>query len=118
MPAGKKQTLYDPPITLTKEDWQEWIYGRWEKQRRRNKTQRDLIAIMGLGLGGEAGEVQEHIKKYLRDGAFKRKEFLWELGDCLHYLTRIVDEFGFTLDEVMQANMDKLERRDRGERVG
>lgn len=65
-----------------------------------------------LGLAGEAGEVLEPIKKAI----FQRKllkldDVKLELGDTLYYLTMIAEELGFTLEEVMQANIDKLNIR-------
>lgn len=65
-----------------------------------------------LGLVGEAGEVAEKTKKVLRDGTPMDRELLkLELGDVLWYLTRLCDEYGFTLREVAQANADKLDSR-------
>lgn len=73
-----------------------------------------------LGLNGEAGEVAEKVKKVLRDnqGEFsleKRKEILLEVSDCLWYCTAICRDIGFSLEECMQANIDKLaSRKERG----
>ena len=73
---------------------------------------RDLY-IMATGLAGETGEVMELLKKHVRDGRIDRQELLLELGDVLHYLTRIAAEYGLTLIEVMDANRKKLEQRAR-----
>lgn len=73
---------------------------------------RDLY-IMATGLAGETGEVMELLKKHVRDGQIDRQELLLELGDVLHYLTRIAAEYGLTLTEVMDANRKKLEQRAR-----
>ena len=65
-----------------------------------------------LGLSGETGEVVDIIKKHVAYGKdIDKQELLLELGDTLHYLSRIVDLCGFTLDEVMQGNIDKLNKR-------
>jgi NTP pyrophosphatase (non-canonical NTP hydrolase) len=77
------------------------------------------IAIMGLGAGGETGEVQEHVKKLIRDYDCdvlsyvhdRHEKVLHELGDAMHYLTKVTQLFGFTIDEVLQANIDKLNDR-------
>lgn len=80
----------------------------------RKSTERDL-AIMSLGLGGEAGEVLEPIKKFLRDGrTIVREELLEELGDVLYYVTRIAAWFGFTLQDVIDRNVTKLSARHPG----
>lgn len=65
-----------------------------------------------LGLTGESGEVSDLVKK----GIFHEKgidlEYLKkELGDCAWYLAMICDACGFTLDDVMQTNIDKLKAR-------
>lgn len=65
-----------------------------------------------LGLTGETGEVSDLIKK----GVFHEKgidleHLKKELGDCTWYLAMICDTCGFTLDDVMQTNIDKLKAR-------
>jgi NTP pyrophosphatase (non-canonical NTP hydrolase) len=70
-----------------------------------------LIATMGLG--GETGECLEPLKKHYRDGKHPGEALKLELGDVLHYLTVIARSYGWTLDELMSANMEKLLARDR-----
>lgn len=66
-----------------------------------------------LGLCGEAGEVAEKVKKLFRDRGglitpeFK-KDVKKELGDVLWYITALSNELGFTLEEVMETNYNKL----------
>jgi len=69
------------------------------------------LYIMATGLAGETGEVQEHLKKYVRDGYMDVDKLKLELGDVLHYLTRICQQFNLDLQAVAEANMDKLDRR-------
>jgi len=65
-----------------------------------------------LGLSGEAGEVIDIIKKHLAYGKeLDNERLVLELGDCLHYLCRIIDLSGFTLQEVMDGNIKKLNKR-------
>jgi NTP pyrophosphatase (non-canonical NTP hydrolase) len=65
-----------------------------------------------LGLVGEAGEVAEKIKKYLRDNSkVSQKEIVKELGDVVFYATALSNYFYSNLEEVMQVNMDKLDDR-------
>lgn len=81
-------------------------------------TPKDLIT-MGMGLCGEAGEASEHFKKVIRDynGHFEqyprvpRDSALLEYGDVLHYLLKQAGQFGFTLEDLMIANMYKLDER-------
>ena len=63
-----------------------------------------------LGLCGEAGEVAEKIKRHLRDGKTLFGVGL-ELGDVLWYISALADDLGVTLEEVAQANVDKLRSR-------
>lgn len=72
------------------------------------------LAIFGLGVAEEAGEVAGKIKKFFRqDYTFDqtRELVLLELGDVLWYVGRIATWFGFTLQEVAEANTAKLVAR-------
>ena len=69
-----------------------------------------------LGLVGESGEVAEKIKKVLRDnnGNFdyeSKTAIKKELGDVLWYLANLCNELDFTLNEVAEENLDKLNNR-------
>jgi NTP pyrophosphatase (non-canonical NTP hydrolase) len=71
------------------------------------------IVYPTLGLANEAGEVAGKIKKIFRDkggviGAADREALKHELGDVLWYLTQICTELNLTLEEVAQANLEKL----------
>lgn len=107
----------------TSPEFQEWIANRWKNQRHPNTGPMvylgssggyvyENLYISALGIGGEAGEVQELLKKWIRDGKDIRNDLKLELGDLLHYLTKIAQDFDFTLEELMQANIDKLIERD------
>ena len=73
-----------------------------------------------FGLLGEAGEVAEKFKKIIRDKDGKatdedKKELAKELGDVLWYVNSVGIYLGFSLEEIAQANLDKvLSRKDRG----
>lgn len=69
-----------------------------------------------LGLCGESGEIAEKIKKFLRgDRELDREGLLKELGDPLWYLTSLADDLGYTLQDVVNANQEKLvSRKERG----
>lgn len=69
-----------------------------------------------LGLCGEVGEVAEKIKKIIRDEQNqvtdeKRQEIAKELGDVLWYLSQLSSEFGLSLDDIAQGNIEKLQKR-------
>lgn len=77
-----------------------------------------------LGLMGEAGEVAEKVKKILRDqgghaSEEDKKELAKELGDILWYVNSVGNYLGLTLEEIAQANLDKvLSRKARGKTHG
>jgi NTP pyrophosphatase (non-canonical NTP hydrolase) len=69
-----------------------------------------------LGLCGEAGEVADKVKKVIRDrnGEFSPEVIAaleLELGDVLWYVAQLATELGLELEQVAQANLDKLASR-------
>jgi NTP pyrophosphatase (non-canonical NTP hydrolase) len=102
---------------MTPAEYGAWVMANWSRRRASSGDSLRDLYIMTVGLGGEAGEVQELLKKHVRDGRLDTQDLLLELGDVLHYLTRIAGRFGFTLDDVMEANVQKIEARarERGE---
>lgn len=65
-----------------------------------------------LGLAGETGEVVDYMKKVLfHDKQFDRSVLIKEAGDCVWYLNLVLVEMGITWDEVLEANIKKLEAR-------
>jgi NTP pyrophosphatase (non-canonical NTP hydrolase) len=76
-----------------------------------------------LGLTGEAGEVADKVKKVIRDrqGVFDvetREAIKLELGDVLWYVAQLASELGYELDEVAEANLQKLSSRAARGRIG
>ena len=72
------------------------------------------LGLCGLGLPGEVGEVVDLIKKFLyhRNGKPLDVEKLTrELGDMLWYFAVLLDTIGLTFEDVMMANVAKLEAR-------
>lgn len=65
-----------------------------------------------LGLTGEAGEVSDLVKKGIfHEKGIDLEHLKKECGDCAWYLAMICDACGFTLDDVLQTNIDKLKAR-------
>lgn len=65
-----------------------------------------------LGLTGEAGECADMVKKAFFQGHdINREHFAKELGDVLWYIALCADSQGYTLEQVMQMNIDKLTAR-------
>jgi NTP pyrophosphatase (non-canonical NTP hydrolase) len=94
-------------------------------QRESRKTWNEIpmnhpIVYPTLGLTNETGELAGKIKKIFRDkegviGPQDREDLKKELGDILWYLTQICTELDLTLEEVAEANIEKLfSRLERG----
>ena len=65
-----------------------------------------------LGLSGETGEVCDIIKKYLFQGHELEKERIAdELGDVLWYIALTAKGIGYSLNHIMEYNIDKLKKR-------
>ena len=65
-----------------------------------------------MGIAGEAGEVVDAVKKHWVYGKeLDRENILEECGDLLFYITALLTETGFTLDDAMVANVAKLAKR-------
>lgn len=73
-----------------------------------------LIRIFhgALGVGTEAGELQDAIKKHIfYDKPLNVENIVEEVGDILWYCTILLDELGYTLEDSMKHNDEKLKKR-------
>lgn len=65
-----------------------------------------------LGLSGEVGELNDHIKKALFHGHdFSAEYMAKEIGDILWYIALMCEACGFSLEHIAQLNVDKLKAR-------
>lgn len=111
-------------------EFQQYVRSRWGKVEPLSRSW--LIAVMGIG--GEVSETAEewanltalHIsvgrgtelcKKHFRDGKYPGADLQLEMGDVLHYLTVLAASYGWTLETLAAANMEKLEARDAAKRA-
>ena len=86
-----------------------WVRHRWDRDPR---PEPEKLAIAGMGLMGEAAEVGEPVKKYFVSGKqVDRAELVKELGDVLHYWSYVCSRAGITAQEVIDANVAKLNAR-------
>jgi NTP pyrophosphatase (non-canonical NTP hydrolase) len=93
----------------------ELTFNVYQKAARRTAIYTDRITYPTLGLCGEAGEVAEKIKKFMRDGVLNDKEVAKELGDVLWYIANLAEDLGYDLAEIADMNLEKLaDRKSRG----
>lgn len=76
--------------------------------------------FLALATNGEAGELAEKVKKYVREGDEQYLEDAkYEIGDVLWYLSQLATLLGEDLDDIATENMEKLmDRDDRDEILG
>ena len=82
------------------------------KTMKRYPTAREQETDALLGLAGETGEVCDLLKKhYAGVKELDRDHLKKELGDVMWYLAELCHVFGFTMNEVAEANIAKLAAR-------
>lgn len=73
---------------------------------------KNLLIGFALGLGGESGEVLDDIKKVEYHGRnIPVEHTAEELGDVLWYVANIATQLGYTLDNIVNINIEKLNKR-------
>src|SRR5258708_2615635 len=76
------------------------------------KSTNDQLICGSLGLSGETGEFIDKVKKILyHSKEIPSSELKAELGDIIWYLALISDSLGFTLSDIANENIMKLEKR-------
>ena len=78
-------------------------------------SKEQALANWALGLSGETGETVDIIKKHL----FHSKDLditaiKKELGDVFWYLFALTSELDLTVEDILQTNIDKLQKRHNG----
>jgi NTP pyrophosphatase (non-canonical NTP hydrolase) len=72
------------------------------------------LSLGGLGAAGEGGEVADVVKKILHHGASyesMKPKLIKEMGDVLWYIEYLCATLEISMDDVKQANIDKLKER-------
>lgn len=73
---------------------------------------KDVLINGVMGLCGEAGEAIDIVKKHLAQGhELDREHLIQELGDVAWYLAETAAALDVPLEEVLQRNIEKLQRR-------
>ena len=75
-------------------------------------SRKEVLINSVMGLCGEAGEAIDIVKKWLAQGHALDKEHLAkELGDIAWYLAEAATALDIPLEDILQANLDKLKKR-------
>ena len=90
-------------------------FGEYQQLARR--TQRTDLPLWALrehalyGLGSEVGEVLGLHQKVHQGHPMDDTALRLEIGDVLWFLAELCDAYGFEMDEIAQANIEKLRNR-------
>jgi NTP pyrophosphatase (non-canonical NTP hydrolase) len=108
---NKGQALHSIPLSeppLSQQTYMEEVLRTYAGQ----DTSKDKLTLGALGLAGESGEVVDMVKKWLFQGhELDCLDLLDEMGDVLWYIALMCSAFGWTLDDAIRANVDKLHMR-------
>lgn len=75
-------------------------------------SKRDALINSVMGLCGESGEAIDIVKKWMAQGhELDREHLIRELGDIAWYLAEAATALDVPLEDVLQANIDKLKKR-------
>lgn len=92
-----------------------WNLNNYQMQARSFSVYPERMKVMypALGLAGEAGEVADKVKKIYRDdtGTETYAEIAKEIGDVLWYCSVLADDLGYTLQQIAEMNIYKLQSR-------
>lgn len=92
-------------------------FREYQRGVERTADPRGQLAISGLGLAGESGEVVDIIKKVVGhkvteiDGVHWLDAIEKELGDALFYIGDICNKLGLSMGTVAEKNLEKLAKR-------
>lgn len=75
-------------------------------------SKKDVLINSVMGLCGESGEAIDIVKKWLAQGhELDKKHLVKELGDIAWYLAEAAYALDMPLEDIFQANIDKLKKR-------
>ena len=75
-------------------------------------SEKDVLINGVMGLCGESGEAIDIVKKWLAQGhELDREKLKKELGDICWYVAETATALGLSLEEIMEANIEKLKKR-------
>lgn len=81
-----------------------------------NDASFEAINYCLVGAAGEIGEIMNKWGKIIRDDGpeisyEQRKDMAKEIGDVFWFLTRAADELGYSVEQILSENLEKLRSR-------
>ncbi|MGE3341526.1 MAG: hypothetical protein AB7J46_06555 [Candidatus Altimarinota bacterium] len=93
-------------------------YQKFVKDQTSSYMTKEYLVI---ALNEEAGEIGGWFKKYVLKGnvgkQYSKEDGLEEMGDVLFYLTALAKKFGWTLEDIMNYNLEKHEKEAEAEQA-
>jgi NTP pyrophosphatase (non-canonical NTP hydrolase) len=71
----------------------------------------EVLAYLGLGLIGEAGEVADTVRGQIRDGALNEDRLVYELGDLVFHWACLCTELGRLPSDMLEQSQKNIEAR-------
>lgn len=106
--SGYFERTYTKPSVLGPNEYQREA----EKYANQNLSNMDKLVEGLMGLNGEAGEAIDCIKKNLyQDHPLDTEHLAKELGDVAWYLAEAAGAIGYSLEDILQMNLEKLRKR-------
>lgn len=102
---------------MKSKDYQEWAISKdrtYIELADRLKDDKGKLRLLHavMGMSEEVGEIMGPVKKHIfYNKPLNIEEIKSETGDCLWFMSILLDEIGSSFEEVMQLNYDKLEKR-------
>jgi NTP pyrophosphatase (non-canonical NTP hydrolase) len=81
------------------------------KTAKKFSTREKEILTWGLGIAGEAGDVAGCIKKTFSHDNDQKDGIKENIGDTLWYAAMICNFFGWDFQEILEENIQKLQKR-------
>lgn len=92
------------------DDYVEWARRVGPEETTAEATDAHL-AMLGLSLLGDAGEVADVLKRRLRDGVLDRGRLAHELGDVVYYWARLCAVTGVAPSTLLDQSRRNIETR-------
>ena len=83
-----------------------------QRTARKDMDYKTRLAVAGLGITGEAGELADHIKKHIGHSHILDSDYvIKEAGDIAWYLAEICSLIGVDMETMFIMNIEKLKKR-------